>query len=162
MRFARIWYPWSGSEFPWAKPPGFHGIGYPRFSWERIITSTGLCDLNSVVIFSIGFPFPFKNNKIGSPFYSTKLKVGSKYLYLTWCAFEHQVRKFSLTLWCRGKNRAMPKSRGKLAHLGGRSTKPHGRPAMSCGLLALVKFLSDPHNSTMYVVILGLAVMVII
>jgi hypothetical protein len=26
--------------------------------------------------------------------YSTKLKVGRKYLYLTWCAFEHQVRKY--------------------------------------------------------------------
>jgi hypothetical protein len=31
-------------------------------------------------------------------FYSTKLKVGSKNLYLTWCAFEHQVRKSSLTV----------------------------------------------------------------
>jgi hypothetical protein len=31
---------------------------------------------------------------------------------------------------------------------------------MSCGLPALVKFLSGPHNSTKYVVIFGLAVMV--
>jgi hypothetical protein len=54
----------------------------------------------------------------------------------------------------------MPKSRGKLVHLGGRLDKPHGWPAMSCGLLGLVKFLSGPHNSTKYVVILGLAVMV--
>jgi hypothetical protein len=30
-------------------------------------------------------------------FYSTKLKVGSKYLYISWYAFEHQVRKSSLT-----------------------------------------------------------------
>jgi hypothetical protein len=60
----------------------------------------------------------------------------------------------------RGRNRTMKKSRGKLAHLHGRSAKPHGRPAMSCGLLALVKFLNGPHNSTKYVVILGLAVMV--
>jgi hypothetical protein len=29
--------------------------------------------------------------------YSTKLKVGSKYLYLTWCAFDQHVRKSSLT-----------------------------------------------------------------
>jgi hypothetical protein len=35
-----------------------------------------------------------------------------------------------------------------------------GRLALSCGLPALVKFLSGPHNSTKYVVILGLAVMV--
>jgi hypothetical protein len=41
---------------------------------------SGLCYLNSVVIFSIGFPFPFKNNKVALYFYSTKLKVGSKYL----------------------------------------------------------------------------------
>jgi hypothetical protein len=54
----------------------------------------------------------------------------------------------------------MPKSKGKLAHLGGRPAKPHGRPAMSYGLPALVKFLCGPHNSTKYVVILGLAVMV--
>jgi hypothetical protein len=55
-------------------------------------------------------------------------------IYLTWCAFEHQVRKSSLTLWCRGKKRAMPKSRGKSVHLGGRPAKPHGWSAMSCGL----------------------------
>jgi hypothetical protein len=30
--------------------------------------------------------------------YSSKFKVGSKYLYLIWCAFEHQLRKYSLTL----------------------------------------------------------------
>jgi hypothetical protein len=47
-----------------------------------------------------------------------------------------------------------------LVHLGGRPTKPHGRSAMSCGPLALVKFLCGPHNSIKYVVILGLAVMV--
>jgi hypothetical protein len=47
-----------------------------------------------------------------------------------------------------------------LAHLGGRPAKPHGRLAMSCGLLTLVKFLCGPHNSTKYVVILGLDVMV--
>jgi hypothetical protein len=47
----------------------------------------------------------------------------------------------------------MAKSRGKLEHLG-------GRPAMSCGLPALVKFLCGPHNSTKYVVILVLGVMV--
>jgi hypothetical protein len=54
----------------------------------------------------------------------------------------------------------MTKSRGKLVHLGGRPAKPHYRPAMSCGLPALVKFLSGPHNSTKYVVILDLTVMV--
>jgi hypothetical protein len=56
----------------------------------------------------------------------------------------------------------MPKSRGKLAHLGGRPAKPHGWLAMTCGLPALVKFLIGSDNSTKYVVILGLAVMVII
>jgi hypothetical protein len=59
-----------------------------------------------------------------------------------------------------GRNIAMPKSRVKLVHFGGRLAKPLGRSAMSCGLQALVKFLSGPHNSTKYVVILGLAVMV--
>jgi hypothetical protein len=54
----------------------------------------------------------------------------------------------------------MPKSRGKLAHLGGRPAKTLGRLAMSCGLPALVKFLSGPHNSTKYVMIHGLAVVV--
>jgi hypothetical protein len=53
----------------------------------------------------------------------------------------------------------MPKSRGKLAHLGGRPAKPHGRPAMSCGLQALDKFLSDPYTSRKYVVMLGHAIM---
>jgi hypothetical protein len=54
----------------------------------------------------------------------------------------------------------MAKSKGNLAHLGGRPAKPHGRSAMSCGLPALVKFLSGPHNSIKYMVILGLPVMV--
>jgi hypothetical protein len=63
------------------------------------------------------------------------------------------VRKSLLTLSCRGRNRAMPKSRGKLVHLGGRS-------AMSCDLLALDKFLSGPYTSRKYVVMLGHAVMV--
>jgi hypothetical protein len=45
-------------------------------------------------------------------------------------------------------------------HLDGRPAKPHGRPVMSCGHLALVKFLSGPHASIKYVVILGLAVIV--
>jgi hypothetical protein len=53
----------------------------------------------------------------------------------------------------QGKKYSNAKSREKLAHLG-------GRPAMSYGLLALVKFLSGPHNSTMYVVMLGHAFMV--
>jgi hypothetical protein len=54
----------------------------------------------------------------------------------------------------------MPKSKAKLVHLGGRLARPHDRSAMFCGLPTLVKFLSGPHNSTNYVVILGLAVMV--
>jgi hypothetical protein len=54
----------------------------------------------------------------------------------------------------------MLKSRGKFVHLGGRLAKPHGRPTMSCGLLILFKFLRGPHNSTEYVVILGLAIIV--
>jgi hypothetical protein len=39
-----------------------------------MITSTGLRDLNSIVIFSIGFPFPFKNNKCGSLFLFYKIE----------------------------------------------------------------------------------------
>jgi hypothetical protein len=92
-------------------------------------TSTGLRELNSVVIPRLEFPFfskfsfqiskinNFKGIRIRSCLlsrislsiqkklievalylYSTKLKVGSKYLYLTWCAFEYQVRKSSLIL----------------------------------------------------------------
>jgi hypothetical protein len=44
------------------------------------------------------FPFHSKIIKVALYFCSIKLKVGSKYLYLTWCAFKHQVRKSSLTL----------------------------------------------------------------
>jgi hypothetical protein len=54
----------------------------------------------------------------------------------------------------------MPKNRGKLVHLNGRSAKPHGQPSMSCGLPALNKFLSDPYASRKYVVMLDHAVMV--
>jgi hypothetical protein len=54
----------------------------------------------------------------------------------------------------------MPKSRGKLAHLGVRQAKPHGRPAMSCGLPALDNFLSGPYTSRKYVVMLSHVVMV--
>jgi hypothetical protein len=54
----------------------------------------------------------------------------------------------------------MLKSIGKLVHLGGRPAKPHGRSAMSCGLPALVKFIGGSHNSTKYVAILDLAVLV--
>jgi hypothetical protein len=58
------------------------------------------------------------------------------------------------------KKQSNAKKQGKLAHLGGRPAKPHGRPAMSCSLPPLVKFLSGPHNFTKYVVILSLAVMI--
>jgi hypothetical protein len=54
----------------------------------------------------------------------------------------------------------MPKRRGKLVHLGNRPTKPHGQPAMSCGLPALEKFLSGPYASRKYVVMLDHAVVV--
>jgi hypothetical protein len=54
----------------------------------------------------------------------------------------------------------MPKSIEKLVHLGGRSAKPHGRPAMPCGLPALDKLLSAPYASRKYVVMLGHAVMI--
>jgi hypothetical protein len=92
-----------------------------------MIAPTGLPDLNSVVNPRLGFPFSkfsLKNSKINNfkgirirscllskislsiNFFnkmalyldSSKLKVRSKYLYLTWCAFEHQVRKSSLPL----------------------------------------------------------------
>jgi hypothetical protein len=53
----------------------------------------------------------------------------------------------------------MPKSRGKLVHLGGRPTKPHGRPPMSCGLMALDMFPSGPYASRKYVVMLVHALM---
>jgi hypothetical protein len=54
----------------------------------------------------------------------------------------------------------MPKSIGKLVHLGGYLAKPHGRPDMSCGLPALDKFSCGPYTSRKYVVMLGHAVMV--
>jgi hypothetical protein len=54
----------------------------------------------------------------------------------------------------------MPKNKGKSAHLGVRLVRPHSQSAMSCGLPALIKFLSAPHNYIKYVVIHGLAVMV--
>jgi hypothetical protein len=54
----------------------------------------------------------------------------------------------------------MPKSRGKLVHLGGRLAKPHGGSAMSCGLPALDKFLSGLYASRKYMVMLGHAVMI--
>jgi hypothetical protein len=54
----------------------------------------------------------------------------------------------------------MPKSTGKLMHLGGRPAKPHGRSAMSCGLPALDKFPRGPYASRKYVVMLGHTVMV--
>jgi hypothetical protein len=60
----------------------------------------------------------------------------------------------------QGKKQSNAKSILKLVHLGGRPAKPHDRPTISCGFPALVKFLSGPHNSTKYVVILGLVVMV--
>jgi hypothetical protein len=54
----------------------------------------------------------------------------------------------------------MPKSRGKMVHLGGHLAKPHGRSGMSYGLPTLDEFLSGPHASRKYVVMLGHAVMV--
>jgi hypothetical protein len=39
-------------------PQYFKEVDVLDFSRDRIITSIGLCDLNSIVIFSIGFPFP--------------------------------------------------------------------------------------------------------
>jgi hypothetical protein len=39
------------------------------------------------------FPFHSKIIKVTLYFYFIKLKVESKYLYLTWCAFEHQMKK---------------------------------------------------------------------
>jgi hypothetical protein len=41
--------------------------------------SIGLRNLNSVVIFSIGLPFPFKKIIKVALFFSTKLEVGSIY-----------------------------------------------------------------------------------
>jgi hypothetical protein len=60
----------------------------------------------------------------------------------------------------QGRNRAMPKGRGKLVHLGGCPAKPHDRPAMSFGLPLLDKFLSGPYTSRKYVVMLDHDVMV--
>jgi hypothetical protein len=54
----------------------------------------------------------------------------------------------------------MPKSREKLAHLGGHPAKPHGWLAMSCGLPAPDKFLSGLYASRKYMVMLGHVVMV--
>jgi hypothetical protein len=54
----------------------------------------------------------------------------------------------------------MLKRRGKVAHLGGRSIKHYGRPAMICGLPALDKFQSGPYASRKCVVTLDYAVLV--
>jgi hypothetical protein len=93
-------------------------------------------------------------------FYSTKLKAGSKYLYLTWSAFEHQVKKIFTNTLIQGKKQSNTKKQRKIGALRCRPAKPHGQLTMSCCLPALVKFLSGPHNSTKYVVMLGLAVIV--
>jgi hypothetical protein len=47
-----------------------------------------------------------------------------------------------------------------MVQLGGRPAKPHGRPVMSCGLLALDKFPSGLYTSRKYVLMLGHTVMV--
>jgi hypothetical protein len=93
-----------------------------------------LRDLNSIVIFSVGFPFPFKNNKNGSLFLFYKIES-----------------------WKGKKQRNAKKQRkiGALRWLPSQTSWPAGR-----GLPALVKFLCGPHNSTKHVVIRGLAVMV--
>jgi hypothetical protein len=93
-------------------------------------------------------------------FYSIKLKVGSIYQYLTWYAFENQVRKSQQILFYRGRNRAVLKNRGKLGKFGGRPTKLPGQPAMYCVLPALASFPSSPYTSRKYMVMLGHAVMV--
>jgi hypothetical protein len=68
-----------------------------------------LRDFNSIVIFSVGFPFPFKNNKNGSLFLFYKIES-----------------------WKGKKQRnAKIKSKEKLAHLGGCPAKPHGLPAVA-------------------------------
>jgi hypothetical protein len=54
----------------------------------------------------------------------------------------------------------MPKRRGKVVHLGDRPAKHYGRPAMFCGLPALVKFQSGPYTSRKCVVKLDYAVLV--
>jgi hypothetical protein len=54
----------------------------------------------------------------------------------------------------------MPKTRGKVAHLGGRLAKHYGQPAFFCGLLALDKFQCGPYASRKYVVTLDYAVLV--
>jgi hypothetical protein len=54
----------------------------------------------------------------------------------------------------------MPKTRGKVAHLGGRLAKHYGQPAFFWGLLALDKFQCGPYASRKYVVTLDYAVLV--
>jgi hypothetical protein len=54
---------------------------------------------------SVIFPFSSKLIKIAFYLYSSKLKVGSKYLYLTWCAFEHREKIFTNNMMQEKKQR---------------------------------------------------------
>jgi hypothetical protein len=54
----------------------------------------------------------------------------------------------------------MPKSRGKVAHLGGHPAKHYGHTTMFCGLPALDKFQSGPYASRKCVVALDYVVLV--
>jgi hypothetical protein len=63
-------------------------------------------------------------------------------------------------LFCRGRNGAMTKNRGKVGEFGGRPAKLPGWLARYCGLPALANFPPSPHSSRKYVVMLGHAVMV--
>jgi hypothetical protein len=86
-----------------------------------------LRDLNSVVIFSIGFSFPFKNNKIGAPFYSTKLEVGSTY-YISLGVLCAPSEKIFTNTMMQGKKQSCAKKQRKIGEIGGRPAKLPGRP----------------------------------
>jgi hypothetical protein len=60
----------------------------------------------------------------------------------------------------QGRNRAIPKRRGKVVHLGGRPAKHYGQPTMFYGLSALDKFQSGPYASRKCVVTLDYTVLV--
>jgi hypothetical protein len=92
--------------------------------------------------------------------FSSKLKVGSKYLYLTWCAFEYQVRKIFTNTVIQGKKQSNAKKKRKGGTFRCPPAKHYGRLAMFCGLLALDKFQSGPYASRKCVVTLNYAVLV--
>jgi hypothetical protein len=103
--------------------------------------------------FLVEFPFSFKNNKSGS--LSLFYKIESwKQIFISHlvCFWAPSEKIFNNIVMQGKKTEQCQKSKGKVAHLGGRLTKSHGRSAMSYGLPALVKVLCGRHSSRKCVV----------